>query len=392
MKIFNVVVDKYDYLIEAKNKEEALNEAQRKYAGENANLSLDSDKVAVQATTAKKRFDYALKQLLIKGACFLPGKKLSEDEKENGFGRWLESKKNGKKRYDRYLSEKVTMLFNTELFDTEIYDAYVNAQGNEFSTGKFYSVASSSRFVVSSFSECDEHGKIKPITKIGDKKIECLDFEHPCPVVFKDTKISEPQLDATFKIDSDQYFIEAKCHEIFDSHKSLYLKEIYKEPLGELILNNMTNEHIKPCSLESGKIDKDTYIGKCEKGKAFELLTSEDFGVGRNSTHFDFKQFLCHLMGIISFHKTNAEVPIKFYYLFYGYDNNNKTTDKNFDFGKTYCELEKELSAVAEAFAPVFEANNIEFGYLYNDKFDTLTADKWKDKKVLYPLPPKESK
>ena len=381
MKIFNVVVDDHDYLIDADNEQKAIAKIKKQNSGN----------AIARPATPKQRFDFALKQLLINGACFLPGKTLSEDEKENGFGFEI---KRYNKTYDRYLSKEIIKMPPEvpSLEENKIFDAYVNAQGNEFSTGKFYSVASSSRFVVSSFSECDEHGKIKPITKIGDKKIECLDFEHPCPVVFKDTKISEPQLDATFKIDSDQYFIEAKCHEIFDSHKSLYLKEIYKEPLGELILNNMTNEHIKPCSLESGKIDKDTYIGKCEKGKAFELLTSEDFGVGRNSTHFDFKQFLCHLMGIISFHKTNAEVPIKFYYLFYGYDNNNKTTDKNFDFGKRYCELKEELHAVAEAIAPVFKANKIEFGYLYNDKFDTLTADKWKDKKVLYPLPPKESK
>ena len=58
-----------------------------------------------------------------------------------------------------------------------------------------------------------------------------------------------PQLDASFKIGQSQYFIEAKCHEIFDLHKRLQLKEKYEEPLKELILL-IKNEHIKSCSLK----------------------------------------------------------------------------------------------------------------------------------------------
>jgi hypothetical protein len=372
MKIYNVVLDKYDYLIEAEKKEEALDKAKQKHAAEAKILDLDSAAVKVQTATAKERFDFALKQLLINGACFLPGKTLSsEDEKENGFGLWLANKKNGKKRYDRYLSFPKKIK---EALDENIIKAYTTGKGNEFSTGKFYSVGSSSRFVVSSFSKCDKT-IIAPIEAIDNNLITDFDFEHPCPI--GDKFPIPPQLDASFKIGQSQYFIEAKCHEIFDLHKRLQLKEKYEEPLKELILL-IKNEHIKSCSLKYGRIYKYNYIGK-SKNDVFELLTSKDFGVDRKSTHFDFKQFLCHLIGIISDKAENK----KFYYLFYRYD--NKAKDENFNFSKTYCQLEKELGGVAKAFVPVFEKYKIEFGYLYNNKFDTLTREQWDKKVVLYP-------
>jgi hypothetical protein len=198
MKIFNVVVDDHDYLIDADNEQKAIAKIKKQNSGN----------AIARPATPKQRFDFALKQLLIKGESFLPSQTLSDNEKKNGFGFEI---KRYKKTYDRYLSKEIKMPL-----ENKIFGAYRNGKGNELSTGKFYSIASSSRFVVSSFSECDKSGKIKPITKIGNKKIECLDFEHPCPI--DENFPIPPQLDASFKIGESQYFIEAKCHEIFDSH------------------------------------------------------------------------------------------------------------------------------------------------------------------------------
>ncbi|WP_147615797.1 hypothetical protein [Treponema pectinovorum] len=94
-----------------------------------------------------------------------------------------------------------------------------------------------------------------------------------------------------------------------------------------------------------------------------KFLTSADFSCVLNTHHFDFKQFLCHLMGTLCYQES-CKKKIHFYYLFY----------KNVEYEKVdstlYSELEIELKGIFAKFGRYFR--NIDFGYLYNDKFDLL--------------------
>lgn len=103
--------------------------------------------------------------------------------------------------YDRYFSKDMKL---EELLSEEIQECYApkkkkkTTSGNEFSSGKFYSVASSSRLAVSSFTEERDSllNFIKEINLNGKpSKIKEIEFEHDTPI----TGISEgshcPQLD-----------------------------------------------------------------------------------------------------------------------------------------------------------------------------------------------------
>ena len=77
--------------------------------------------------------------------------------------------------------------------------------GNEFSSGKFYSVASSSRFVVSSFTEKNTKEKLDYIRtiKINGKQelIKVIEFEHDTEV---DANLFRtPELDVYFETEDN---------------------------------------------------------------------------------------------------------------------------------------------------------------------------------------------
>lgn len=109
---------------------------------------LTSEKPIRKYTNAnqKEKFDWCIKQSFLNNKPYMPGHIL-QDSTEDNFGFYL---KRYKKIYDKYLSK--TLKFEKALSE-EIQNAYITGLGNEFSTGKFYSVASSSRFAISSFSE-----------------------------------------------------------------------------------------------------------------------------------------------------------------------------------------------------------------------------------------------
>ncbi|MCI5665439.1 MAG: hypothetical protein MR353_01565, partial [Spirochaetia bacterium] len=166
--------------------------------------------------------------------------------------------------------------------------------------------------------------------------------------------ISHPQMDVVINFKTgDVYFIEVKCHEIFDNHKEIKLKEKYKDT--DFIKSHLSS-YAKVSELQKGK---ENFIAIKN-----QLLTAEDFGCNLKTYHFDFKQFLCHLMGILQYQKEN-EVKVHFYYLFF------KHTDYvNKEMSKIYEELELELAEIFSVFSKKY--NDIDFGYIYNDKFDTI--------------------
>lgn len=158
---------------------------------------------------------------------------------------------------------------------------------------------------------------------------------------------------------NDIYFIEVKCHEICDEgqHKNILLKYKY---------SNAENLQKIGCTFDTSRIIKQSkketlnYIGRNN-----QFLCAKDFGCDLKTTHFDFKQFLCHLMGILDYKKHNNK-KLHFYYLFY---KNNEYIQ--FENNNIYKKLEAELKTVFKVFGNLFP--DIEFGYCYNDQFDTIT-------------------
>ena len=304
----------------------------------------------------KERFDYFIKQSFINGAPYLPGLYLNGFNSDD-FGLWINR---FNRYYDRYLS--LSLGIENKLSKEEIYTRYDKGMGNEFKNGKYYSVASSSRFATASFSENKDGivSLVKEISIGGQKKKCTVSLEKDLHV--KSTgglEISSPQMDVFVETDEDVYFIEVKCHEIFDNHKEIKLRWEYMEArvLQDLLsLAQDTSKFTRIPEIENGK--EKGYIGVDG-----HYLTSKDFGCELETHHFDFKQFLCHLMGICDY-LSSTEKKVHFYYLFY----KNKQYIEESD--KIYTELEKELKTIFSHFRDKYP--DIDFGAMYNDQFTTM--------------------
>jgi len=221
---------------------------------------------------------------------------------------------------------------------------------NEHDSGKFFSVASSCRFAVASFSELI-NDKLEKVKSIGGIHIKSLQFEKRCKV--KNVRGAAPQLDVYFETDDNtHYFFEVKCHEIFDTsnHSTVELSTAYLGVMKELL---GIDANANKWETKGGKI-----IGKDSKP-----LSPEDFGLPESKHHFDFKQFLCHLMGILSSEQYKNGQHINFFYLFY----------KAGHCPEVYEELEAEMENIANRFSKIL-GDKITFGCIYNTKFDTLTS------------------
>ena len=312
------------------------------------------------------KFDWCVKQSFEEGAPYM-----GAIQKERTYGFYLSRYA---KTYDRYFSKEMRL---EDCLSDGLRKRFIPEQsgkstsGNEFTSGKFYSVASSSRFAVASFTEKRENGELDYIESIKikgkEETISISEFEHDTPI----TGIKEgrhcPQMDFFFKTENGTYFIEVKNHEILDIHKSIKLSpsylgtdafnELYLKKEIELDKNNFVNR--------KGEKTNNKYItvkGDTEKNR---FLLASDFGCELKTFHFDFKQFLCHLMGIWSYAQKHKDENIFFYYLIY----RNKCYEKEFD-GKLYQEFEAEVATIFDVFGKRFP--NIHFGLCYHDKYDTM--------------------
>ena len=327
------------------------NEWWDKLADESDNIEM-SDKKETTANK-KERFDYFIKQSFLKGNLYLPYLPSLKLITPNDFGWYI---KRYDRTYDRYFSKQVKIK---EYLSEEIQKAYDEGMGNEFKNGKFYSVASSSRFAVSSFSMGNKNNnKIELLNKIkiNDQLREVkIKLEKDLNVLKKNNDselISNPQMDVFFDC-GEKYYFEVKCHEILDNHKSIKLRYDY---LNAKYFDYVFKGDIK--TLEKKEDGNGVFLAK---GR--EFLTSKDFGCEIYISHFDFKKFICHLLGILNDKKPNETVH--FYYLFY--KNNEFPESKSL-----YDELEKELDEIIIKFGEFFNNNKIDFGYFYNDSFNTL--------------------
>lgn len=306
--------------------------------------------------TEKEKFDFCIKKQLLLGAKYLPGCVLAK-RNESSFGFYL---KRYERFYDRYLSKDVML---DSILSDDIRKSYGEGKGNEFKTGKFYSVASSSRFAVSCFSEPSLDGLITVLNKIdinGKSENVSILLEKGLEIDGMPKNNTPPQMDVVLKTHSgDIYFIEVKCHEIFDTseHKQIKLKSKY-----------LLADSFKLLPLETKKLS--TIVDKmCNEFISINgrFLEAKDFNCNIVTTHFDFKQFICHLLGILSYKNINTNDRIHFHYMFYKNDEYLKIGN-----GNIYLELEKEMSEIFGRFTEIFP--EIEFGYSYNRCFDTLKS------------------
>lgn len=341
MKVFNILLTNkqsivYDTLIEAQNEDSAIKIAHESYPDCQFQPGLKT------YASPKERFDFSIKKSICEGASILPNVFINDGY---SFGRMIRGR-----FYDRYLN--IDIDTTKKLINNSIVRKYEEeSKGHEITTGKFYSIASSSRLAVSSF--CVNRGQLEKVSAIGDVAVSNLEFEEGCPI----PGVSEPQMDVTFDANGEKYFIEVKCHEIFDNHANIYLSEEYRVPL-KLLLGIDTVEW----GTAKVKINKKEVSVIGIKGKP---LHPEDFELPKSKHHFDFKQFLCHLMGILSSKEYQEGRHINFFYLVY------RSQDPSFS--QLYADFESEICAIIKRFQTIFK-DQITFGLIYNSKFDTLRS------------------
>lgn len=183
------------------------------------------------------------------------------------------------KIYENYYSKAVFERFKKE-------NNLPDYAGNEVEERsgkppKMASVASSSRFCYLALRNGAE--------ALGGSG--AVEFEHECRI--KGIKGTAPQLDAY--VADGNMFIEAKCHEIFDSHRAVFAMQYWELLFGE------NNDFGFP-PLQSPASDR------------FEIQP-EVFGIHKRNPMFDIKQLICHLLGIKSNKKKDESA--KLVYLFF---------------------------------------------------------------------------
>ena len=212
----------------------------------------------------KTIFDEAIKENLIKSGH-------SKDE----FGYNLSNNSCNKLYYtdvefDKFVTEMKNQYNNH-------YIRFADGKGSELlpkggNPPKMASVASSSRFCYLALRNGTQ--KLMPGKTVTKDDIV---FEKGCRI-FKENYTS-PQLDAYITDDKCDTFIEAKCHEIFDSHSVVFSNK-YKECFED-------DAVLKP------------YLKYEEPHSETEFkLPLSVFDLEKKTSHFDIKQMLSHLIGI----------------------------------------------------------------------------------------------
>lgn len=241
----------------------------------------------------------------------------------------------GKEPYTNYYDNETFQLFIDEMESSyaNIYNSYKEGKGSELyekngrygkTPPKMASVASSSRFCYLALRDGADG--------IGGTGI--VKFEHECKI--NGVSGTAPQLDAY--IANENIYVEAKCHEIFDSHK-IVMKEKY--------WNYIYGEN-KGFGLENIEKNEDD---------TFEIPLSA-FGIEKSNTMFDIKQFLCHLLGISSQKNTTDSATLV--YLFFKPKTKDET--ERMEIEEVFDELQVEINKIFSS-TPIqrfIKNNNIE--------------------------------
>ncbi len=150
-----------------------------------------------------------------------------------------------------------------------------------------------------------------------------VEFEKECEIFA--TSKTAPQLDAYIEDEKCDIFIEAKCHEIFDSHKPVFRNVYWDYFKNNASLKDMASGEEKPA--ESFTVSWDL------------------FDIKKKSTRFDVKQFVCHLLGIKEHQKEKGK-NAKLVYMFFKPVSEDKETAKMIN--SVFEELKTEIRAIFE--------------------------------------------
>lgn len=135
------------------------------------------------------------------------------------------------------------------------------------------------------------------------KNIECFQFEKLLP-----TRVGgSANLDGYITRGDGDVFVEAKCREIYSSHKTIKVSNVYEEiykELQELYPKFSFKNNGRP--IKNGKEDNEHF--NC----TFKFN-------GKEIIHFDIKQLICHFLAISAniLENKNANKNIKFIYLIF---------------------------------------------------------------------------
>lgn len=279
-------------------------------------------------------------------------KNLTAQTGQNSFGYKVSWKKDAyinyykKNEFEKFLLEMQSPKYQS------IFERYKNGEGSELKEykrgGREYppkmaSVASSSRFCYLALRDGAE----------GLGGSGSVDFEHGCPI--KGIAGTAPQLDAY--IPNENIYVEAKCHEIFDQHK-ITMKKAYWN-----LIYGPGNEFGFPAREKTNE-------------ETFEIpLSSFGFEAEKQSSMFDIKQFICHLLGIAAQEK--GDVPASLVYLFF--KPKVQQSDEVAEIDKIFCALQKEIEIVfgSKQVRHFIEKNNIRLGAIaeYAEVMEVLTAE-----------------
>lgn len=243
------------------------------------------------------------------------------------------------------------------------YNAYNSGSGQEltpqaFAPPKMASIASSSRF-------CYLALRKNTIALGGTSKAI---FEARCPIA--GVKNATANLDAHIKDDNVNIYVEAKCQEIFDNHK-----HEMRIPYWDCIYGNINRigfnlKTTEPKPVDTGKNHFDIPMG---------MLGLNDI------KRFDFKQFLCHLLGIASQNKKENKAATLCYMFFKPLSNDPEIQSSIDDI---FEQLKTEIQAVfnngyIQAFC---KNNNITLTAIAEEAktMESLTAS---NKIILFPDP-----
>lgn len=182
------------------------------------------------------------------------------------------------------------------------------------------------------------------------KNIECFQFEKLLP-----TRVGgSANLDGYITRGDGDVFVEAKCREIYSSHKTIKVSNVYEEiykELQELYPEFSFKNNGRP--IKNGKEDNEHF--NC----TFKFN-------GKEIIHFDIKQLICHFLAISAniLENENANKNIKFIYLIFNpedtdaacFENENVSSYKGRIF-KIYNETIKEIRKfnMEKLFASVFQ-------------------------------------
>lgn len=202
----------------------------------------------------------------------------------------------GKSGYSNYLSNESWTSFFLNI--SPLHRAqYLDGDGGELkekkgrygmNPPKMASFGSSSRFIY-----------------LLSKDIPCFSFEKQLPTRVGHTAFLDGFLEKCCKL----YYVEAKCREIYGSHKNIKVSKVYED-----VFNSITG-----LSFEYQEIKDDTEYRKY----TFKYK-------GETLIHFDIKQLICHFLGISAdiLENRRSGVCVHFVYLIFNPNSETIFTEK----------------------------------------------------------------